>query len=153
MSGPGIASPVTLRKVTPGNFEAVIGLAVSPEQEDAVSSNLESLAEAYVHDGLAWVRAVYADETPVGFVMLDIDTVSHSYGVWRFMIDARFQKLGFGGRAMDLVIEHVKTLPGAEAITLSCVPGENGPGGFYERIGFTATGEMDDDEAVMRMML
>jgi GNAT superfamily N-acetyltransferase len=33
------------------------------------------------------------------------------YFIWRFMIDERYQKLGFGRRAMELVLEYVKSRP------------------------------------------
>jgi diamine N-acetyltransferase len=50
----------------------------------------ESIAEAYFSP-LAWFRAVYAGDTPVGFVLLSDDPASHQYYLWRLLIDARHQ--------------------------------------------------------------
>jgi diamine N-acetyltransferase len=79
-----------------------------------VASNAESIAEAYFSKE-AWFRAVYADETPVGFVMLHDDPREHRYYLWRFMIAGGHQGKGYGRRAMELLIEHVKTRSGAES--------------------------------------
>jgi hypothetical protein len=58
---------VSLRPSTDSDREAVEALRVSPSQEQFVSSVAESLLAA-VDRAMCW--AVYADETPVGFVMI-----------------------------------------------------------------------------------
>ena len=75
------------------------------------------------------------------------------YFLWRYMIDARYQKMGFGKLAMDLLLEYVRSRPGAKELRLSCHPGEDGPEPFYRRYGFTLTGKMLDNEAEMRIEL
>ncbi|MEX0269498.1 GNAT family N-acetyltransferase [Leptolyngbyaceae cyanobacterium UHCC 1019] len=140
---------VTLQEITQENLEDILALKVTDEQEEFVASNAWSLAQAHFYPEVAWFRAIYADETPVGFVMLEDDPVKASYFLWRFMIDARFQKCGFGRRALELLIEHVKTRPGAKVLLTSCVPGEGSPGKFYQKQGFAYTGEKEDDEALM----
>jgi diamine N-acetyltransferase len=130
---------ITLREITQENFKDIIALKVTDEQEKFVTSNAVSLAQAHFYPEVAWFRAIYADETPVGFVMLEDDPINASYFLWRFMIDARFQKCGFGQRALELLIEHVKTPPGAKTLLTSCVPGEGSPGIFYEKQGFVYT--------------
>jgi diamine N-acetyltransferase len=69
------------------------------------------------------------------------------------MIDARYQKMGFGKRAMDLLLAYVRTRPGASELTLSCHPGEDGPEPFYRKYGFALTGRMLGNEAEMRIDL
>ena len=73
--------------------------------------------------------------------------------LWRFMIDHRFQKCGFGAKAIHLLIAHARTRPGAANLLLSFVPKENNPEAFYSRFGFARTGEMDGGEVVMRLAL
>jgi diamine N-acetyltransferase len=96
---------------------------------------------------------IYAAETPVGFLMLYDDLEEERYYLWRFMIDARYQKLGYGRKAMQLLIEHVKTRPGARHLFLSCVPEEVGPEPFYQKFGFERTGKMHGIEAEMCLEL
>jgi hypothetical protein len=62
---------VTLRSITSGNRQAVEDLRVRPEQENFVDGVRRSLAEAAAkRHARPWCRSIYADELPVGFVML-----------------------------------------------------------------------------------
>lgn len=144
---------VTLREVTKETLRDITRLRVSPAQERLVATNAESIAEAYFSPGVAWFRAIYADDTPAGFLMLEDDPAEGRYYLWRFMIDARYQRRGIGQRALELLFEHVRTRPGAKALYTSHVPGEGSPGPFYERMGFVYTGEEDGGELVMRREL
>jgi diamine N-acetyltransferase len=149
------ASPrVSLRAVTRENLQEVLLLSVEPEQARFVASNAVSIAQAHFHSDVAWFRAIYADDTAVGFLMLHDDPEKPEYHLWRFMIDHRHQKLGYGRDALELLLDHVRRRPGATALTLSYVPGDGSPGAFYERMGFAHTGEADEDgELLMRIDL
>lgn len=143
-------SVVSLREVTRENLDEILDLEVAPEQEHFVANNAVSIAEAHFYPETAWFRAIYADETPVGFIMLSDDAAKPEYFLWRLMLDARYQKFGFAAKAMELLFEYVRTRPGAKEIFTSCVPGEGSPFRFYERLGFSDTGKMDEDEVIMR---
>jgi diamine N-acetyltransferase len=145
-------APVSLREVTKETLRDVLRLKVAPEQERFVAPNAVSIADAYF-EPLSWFRAVHAGETPVGFAMLYDNPGKPAYFLWRFMIDRRFQGLGFGARAIALLVEHVKTRPGAAVLTTHCVPGEGSPCPFYERMGFADTGQVYEGERVMRLEL
>jgi diamine N-acetyltransferase len=144
---------VSLREITGETVRLICNLKVAPHQEHFVAPNAVSIAQAHFAPDVAWFRAVYAGETPVGFVMLEDDAANAEYFLWRFMIDARFQGYGFGRQALGLLIEHVKTRPNATALYTSCVPGEGSPGPFYEKMGFVYTGEVSDEELIMRLDL
>ena len=144
---------ISLREITKETLRDITRLKVSPEQERLVATNAESIAEAYFSPDIAWFRAIYADDTPVGFLMLEDNATEGQYYLWRFMIDARYQRRGIGQRALELLFEYVKTRPGASVLYTSCVPGEGSPGPFYERMGFVYTGEEDSGEFVMRREL
>jgi diamine N-acetyltransferase len=146
-------SPLSLREVTRESLRDVLRLKVAPEQERFVASNAVSIAQASFYPESAWFRAIYAGETPIGFVMLEDRPTEAKYHLWRYMIDQRFQGHGYGARALELVMAHVRTRPGATEFSLSCVPGDGGPGPFYEKLGFLYTGEVDDGELVMRRPL
>lgn len=150
---PGPSAVITLREVTAQSVRAICRLLVAPHQQGFVAPNAISIAEAYFARERAWFRAVYADETPVGFVMLSDEPDKPEYYLWRFMIDARYQRHGFGRRAIALLIDHVKTRPGATKLLTSCVPGEGTPIPFYAKLGFVETGEEDDGERVLRLDL
>jgi len=145
-------STVTLREVSAETVRIICRLDVSEEQKHFVAPNAVSIAEAYF-EPKAWFRAIYADDTPVGFLMLYDNPEEAEYFLWRFMIDERFQKMGFGKRALDLLSEYVRTRPGARELKLSCHPGEDGPEPFYRKYGFSLTGNWLGTEAEMRIGL
>jgi diamine N-acetyltransferase len=149
---PRIDADVTLREVTRDTVWVVCNLHVSKEQEQFVAPNAFSIAQAYFSRE-AWFRAIYADETPVGFVMLKQVPERGSYCLWRFMIDERYQKKGYGKRALQLIIEHVRSMPRAEELTLSYHKGEGSPQPFYEKLGFRDTGRMINSEYEMKLKL
>jgi diamine N-acetyltransferase len=143
---------VTLREITAETVRAICALEVHPDQRGFVAPNAVSIAQAHF-EPKAWFRAVYAGDEPVGFVMLHQDTDKPEYYLWRFMIAAEHQGKGYGRRGLDLVVEHVRGLPGAVELFSSFVPGERGPRDFYLRYGFEETGEMEGDERVICLTL
>jgi diamine N-acetyltransferase len=150
--------PVTLRGITDENREAVRALRVSTEQELFVASVAESLEEATATpEGKPWYRAIYAGEEPVGFVMLSWNLTPGPgllgpYFLWRLLIDERHQRRGFGRAAMAQIIDLVRE-DGARELLTSYQPGEGGPWPFYQRLGFEPTGEIEDNEIVLRLDL
>ncbi len=133
------SAEVTLREVNDDNVQAIIDLSVSEDQQDFVAPNVKSLAQAFATTKV-WVRAVYAGEEPVGFVMLSDDDDRPRYYLWRFMIDHRHQRKGYGAVAMALVHDYVRTRPGGDRIYLSYVPADGGPEPFYKGLGYVDTG-------------
>jgi diamine N-acetyltransferase len=71
---------VSLTSINEANRQAVEALRVSPAQEQFVSSVAESVLEATEHpDAHAKYWAVYADGSPVGFVMIADEVDSPEY--------------------------------------------------------------------------
>lgn len=148
----GPDAPVSLREVTKDTVRTIIRLKVAPGQENFVASNAASIAEAHFSD-IAWFRAIYAGETPVGFIMLADDPGKPEYFLWRLMIDARWQGKGYGRRAIQQLLDYVKTRPGATELLVSYVPGDGSPRDFYLKLGFQETGRVEDEEIVLRLPL
>ena len=145
-------SHLHFREITRDNYAAILRLEVAEAQRRFVATNAVSLAQALFHDE-AYYRAIYLDDTPIGFFMLEHRPARAEYALWRFMIDARHQRRGHGRRALARIIDLVRTFPRAIELFLSHVPGEGNPGPFYERLGFTYTGDELDGEPVMRLDL
>lgn len=131
---------------------------MSPGQEQFVSSVTDSLLEAADEpEGRAIHWAVYADETPVGFVMISDEVGSPDYisrYLWKLLIDERYQRQGFGAATLDLIVDYFRGRPGAEVLSTSAGQGDGSPIGFYERYGFQNTGKIVfDDEVLLRLEL
>jgi len=150
---PAFDAEVSLREITAETVRAITRLAVSSDQERFVANNAVSIAEAHFNSEHAWFNAIYADETPVGFVMLYDDPDTPTYFLWRFMIDQRYQGRGYGTRALRLLVEHVRGRPDAAVLGVSYVPGEGSPETFFKKLGFEETGEMDEDEVIAQLLL
>lgn len=152
------ASPVTLREITADTVRAVTKLSVAENQQGFVAPNAVSLAQALFAPE-AWYRAIYSGEELVGFVMLEDESLLSppsprpEVGVWRFMIDAKFQGRGIGRAALLLVIEHVRSKNLFTSLQLSYVPGPACPEPFYLALGFRHTGRVDGDEIVLELPL
>jgi len=151
---------LTLREIDDANRTAVVGLKVAPGQEQFVSSVAGSLAEAeeYRHAN-PWYRAVYDGDEPVGFVMLSWNVqpqppeILGPWFLWKLLVDERHQGRGYGREIVSKVVELVRA-EGATELLTSYVPEPGGPAGFYQRLGFVPTGEVDPDgEIVMRLAL
>lgn len=149
---------VSLREITEETVLEVLSLEVTPEQEQFVAPNSYSLSQA-LFSKTAWYRAIYLDETPVGFVMVADDTLlseppaNPEFFIWRFMVDHRYQGRGIGSRALQLVIDHARSRPGVKLVEVSYMPGEGSPEGVYLRAGFQRTDRVDEDELILELPL
>jgi GNAT superfamily N-acetyltransferase len=146
---------ISLREITDDNVDAVEALRTTPDQARFVSSVADSMAEAAeVPQANPWFRAVYADEEPVGFVMVAWDVDPQPPGIigpwflWKLLIDHRHQGVGYGREVVRQVVELVRGERGTELLT-SYGLGEGSPAGFYESLGFRPTGAADHDGEVL----
>ncbi len=144
--------PVQLREITRDSVIAIVKLDAGDDRRQ-VAPNAVSIAQAHFEPA-AWFRAVYAADEPVGFVMLYDPTLtpapeSPHFFLWRLMIDKAHQGRGHGHAAVERLIEHVRTRPGAEELRVSHVPAAQALARFYRSLGFRYTGEEDEGELVM----
>ncbi|HET7012879.1 MAG TPA: GNAT family N-acetyltransferase [Streptosporangiaceae bacterium] len=72
--------------------------------------------------------------------------------MWKLLIDQRHQGRGFGAAVVRKIAALVRA-EGATELLTSFVPGDGGPAGFYERLGFEPTGEVDDHGEVVTCLL
>jgi diamine N-acetyltransferase len=153
---------VWLRTVDDDNRAAVVALEVTPAQSHFVAGVAQSLRDARDTPGACpWYRAVYRDETAVGFVMIsdnippDRTEYLGPYFLWRLIIDVSAQRQGVGTATLDLVVQYVRSRPAAE-IFYTSVGQHAGPGSplpFYLRYGFRSTERFFDDEQVLELAL
>lgn len=141
---------VELREITAETVRSICELEVAADQRSFVAPNAVSIAEAHF-EPLHWMRAIYVDDQPVGFV-LTWDSPSEGYHLWRFMIAERHQRRGIGRRAMQQVLDHWREL-GVTEVKTSVVPANSDATRLYESLGFELTGEEEHGERVMSMRL
>src|SRR5512144_862733 len=101
---------------------------LSAEQRRMVTDNAVSIAEAHFAEN-AWMRAIYLDDTPIGFLMLhrgsDYDDGIDCPGVflWRFMIAGPYQGRGYGRLAILRLLGELRA-QGIPELFTSCGVGE-----------------------------
>ena len=140
---------VTFREINGDNFQECFNLKVADSQKNFVASNIYSLAQAWVFPKAAMPFAIYSGDTMVGFVMMNYDDEDNTYGIWRFMIDERYQRKGYGKAALQLAIAYLRDKFKATEIYLSFEPENTVAERLYSSAGFRPTGEVDDGEVVM----
>ena len=152
---------VTLREITRENWREAIQLSVKPEQQRFVADYapivLLALAKAYVRPlGLVWMPyAIYAGHEMIGFLELALDrNTSDQYWLYHFFIDQRFQRQGFGKKALAAFVEDVeRSYPQCKSINLT-VQADNIPAQrLYTGAGFVRTKEETYGEPVYRLYL
>ena len=144
-----------LKPITEDNFIEAFELKLAPGQERFVSHPIRSLAQAYVYRDQCQPFGIYAEGRMVGYVMVIYDYDVPEYDVWHMMIDASMQGRGYGGAALDLVLDYIRTKPfgDSDRVALTCNKENPTAGRLYESRGFSATGAEDEDEIELALTL
>jgi diamine N-acetyltransferase len=88
----------------------------------------------------------------VGFLMYEPQTIENQpgYFISRLMIDYRYQHNGYGRAGMKAILAELQARPNCYHISTSVHPENTVARQLYERLGFMATGERDEDKIVLR---
>ncbi|QOR64946.1 GNAT family N-acetyltransferase [Cytobacillus suaedae] len=137
---------IILNEITKENWFKIIQLSSAEDQKNKIferdiASNCLSLTQASI-EGTWTVKAIYDEDTPVGFTMYGYSEELSGYEICRIMIDYRHQGKGFGKQALKLVIDNmIKQFDCAE-ILLTFHPGNEKAKKLYESVGFKDTGKV-----------
>lgn len=146
---------IELRKITEENFIDAFNLKLAPGQEEFVSHPIRSLAQAYVYRNQCQPFGIYNEGRMVGYVMVIYDYDVPEYDIWHMMIDQAYQGNGFGGEALSLVLKYIRMKPFGDSnrVVLTCNKNNYIAMKLYERKGFFATGNDDEDEIEFAMLV
>ena len=144
---------ITIKEITRDNIEDVLALRVDERQKTFVSTNGDSLAQAYVYPETAFPFAVYDDAEIVGFIMMGYYEVKEYYTLWKFMIDRRYQNRGYGRKALELGIKYLQDRFDVSEIYTGVVPGNTVAKKLYSSVGFKDTGLIEAGMEEMRLTL
>lgn len=146
---------INLRKITEENFIDAFNLKLAPGQERFVSHPIRSLAQAYVYREQCQPFGIYEYDTMVGYVMVIYDYDIPEYDIWHMMIDESKQRRGYGGAALDQVLDYIKVKPfgSSNRVTLTCNRDNIQALNLYKSRGFTETGTVDEDEIELSLTI
>jgi diamine N-acetyltransferase len=141
---------IELTEVTADNWRACADLEVTADQQAFVAPVARYLC--LCHYGGVWrPLAVTAGSEVVGFVMWAVDPDDHSGWIGGLVIDREHQRRGYGGAAVRALVDRLRRDEGCPAAALSYAA-DNAPArALYASLGFTETGEREDDELVARL--
>ena len=145
---------VNFRKITEENFDAIISMK-RPEGENYVASNAVSLAQAWLYrdNGDVFPCAIYNDDIPVGFMLLEEDMDEEKLLLWRIMFPQEHANRGYGTAAIKLLVHLAKESERYRALYLTYAPDNAIAEHVYYKLGFRPTGEMEHGELEMRLTL
>lgn len=161
---------ITLKKIDSNNVWEVLKLTVGDEQKKFVSTNTNSIIEAYVTNieenagNIALPFGIYNEDVLIGFVMFGYGTTGESdepniaegnYTIWRFMIDKTYQGKGYGKEALKVSLNYLRTFPcgHAELCWLGYAPENIVAKSLYSSVGFKENGEMNGADIVATLRL
>ena len=134
---------IELRDITTENFYEILNLTVAEDQKRFVSSVADSLAQAWLYHDTAFPFAIYADDLPVGFVMLGYYKSREQYTLWKFFIDEKYQNKGYGKQALLLSVNYLFNLFHAKEIYTGVYIGNEIAKHLYISFGFEETGKIE----------
>lgn len=126
------------------NLPAVVKIPPAVGEKAYVAPVVFSIAEAYVTPS-AWPRVILDDDEVVGFVMANWDAENEipefRSGIWRLNVADEAKGRGVGRFAVTEVAAEARRR-GFDRITVLWEPADDGPEGFYLRLGFRKDGEL-----------
>lgn len=142
---------VELREITKDNLDNVLALDVFDYQTSFVSSTAVSLAQAYIYRDTAFPFAVYADNVPVGFIMLGYYEARDQYTLWKFLVDKNYQNKGYGKEALKQGILYLQNTFHAKEIYTGVSGGNEQAKHVYKSLGFVETGLVEKGMEEMKI--
>lgn len=139
--------------ITLENWRIFNRLRVKEEQREFVAENVAILARAFAfRDYNSLVYAVYNEDTPIGLIMQrEYREEGRLFCVLdQFMIDREYQGRGYGKAAMQLWLSMIEREGKYDSIILCYKEGDEPARNLYLGMGFYHTGEVDEDEVVMK---
>lgn len=142
---------VELRKITKENYEECLNLTVAEHQKKFVSSTAHSLAQAWVYYETAFPFAIYAQDRMVGFLMLGYYESEGYYTLWKFMMDEKYQRKGYGRQALRLGIDYLVNRFHVKEIYTAYYATNDVARKLYASFGFCETGQVVGNEVGMKL--
>jgi len=138
---------ISLIDITEDNYRMVCGLEVTGEQAAYVASPTSILARAYAkRNRNARALAIVNDETIVGVIMfMELFEEPACYTIEQFLIDRRYQNMGFGSQALKLALGILAKERKYETVEICVKMEDTHAVRVYEKAGFIDTGYIDPD--------
>ena len=143
---------IRLETVNPDNWR--LRLKVSDAQKSFVADSATILARAYAYrESRSKAYVIYNDTLPVGMALYYDCAELNAYDLSQLFIDERYQGNGFGMEATKQILDKMKSDSKYDKVILCYIDGNEAAKNMYEKLGFTLTGDRDEDEVIMEKAL
>ena len=143
---------IRLETVNPDNWR--LRLKVSDAQKSFVADSATMLARAYAYrESRSKAYVIYNDTLPVGMALYYDCAELNAYDLSQLFIDERYQGNGFGMEATKQILDKMKSDSKYDKVILCYIDGNEAARNMYEKLGFTLTGDRDEDEIIMEKAL
>lgn len=143
---------IRLETVNPDNWR--LRLKVSDAQKSFVADSATMLARAYAYrESRSKAYVIYNDTLPVGMALYYDCAELNAYDLSQLFIDERYQGNGFGMEATKQILDKMKSDNKYDKVILCYIDGNEAAKNMYEKLGFTLTGDRDEDEIIMEKAL
>ena len=136
-----------LISVTEDNWMDVASLSVKEEQKGFVAPAIGILARGYVYrDCNAKIYAFENDGVIVGMALVrEFTDEPPGYDLQQFMVDGRYQRKGYGSRALQLILAELQKESHYDHVELCVKKADTEAIRLYEKHGFVDSGYIDED--------
>jgi diamine N-acetyltransferase len=143
---------IHLENITSENWRKVNNLKVKEDQMQYVATSVLILAKAYAYRlERSVVKVIMENENYVGLLLYRDYPETHCFVFDQLFIDENHQGHNYGIEAVKQVIKLMKEDGKYKRIDLCYCEGNTAAKNLYEKIGFTHTGVVDEDEIVMTL--
>ena len=143
---------IRLETVNPDNWR--LRLKVSDAQKSFVADSATMLARAYAYrESRSKAYVIYNDTLPVGMALYYDCAELNAYDLSQLFIDERYQGNGFGIEATKQILDKMKSDSKYDKVILCYIDGNEAASNMYEKLGFTLTGDRDEDDIIMEKAL
>ena len=136
-----------LISITEDNWMDVASLAVKEEQKGYVAPAIGILARGYVfRDCNGKVYAFENDGVIVGTALVrEFTDEPLGYDLQQFMVDERYQRKGYGSRALELILDELRAENRYDHVELCVKKADVEAIRLYQKHGFIDSGYIDED--------
>ncbi|WP_341952783.1 GNAT family N-acetyltransferase [Salinibacterium sp. TMP30] len=133
-----------LEELSANTIVAANNLSLRRGQEQFVTPPSYAIADAFIDPLTSWPRVVLDGDKVVGFIRGNFDPNASQEEfrscIWRVSVSGDAQGEGVGRFAVKALAEEARSR-GFDRITAIWEEGDDGPGKFFLRVGFTVVGE------------
>ncbi|MFG2642042.1 GNAT family N-acetyltransferase [Streptomyces sp. NPDC048370] len=139
---------VVLEDITDENWRDVADVAPADDQRRFVAALGARYLLLSLRGGLWNSLAVRAGDEVVGHVMWAYDDEDGTHWIGGMIVNAPEQGKGVGRATMRALLRRLAALPSCREVRLSYHPDNKAAAALYSELGFTPTGDFEDEEIV-----